>query len=30
MIGLTSVEYSNFVPSRLSSGSIMYEYGDLV
>jgi len=30
VIGMTSLEYSNFVPSRHSSGSKMYEYCDLV
>lgn len=30
VIGMTSLEYSNSVPSRHSSGSKMYEYCDLV
>ena len=30
VIGMTSLEYSNFVPSRHSSGSKMYEYCDLI
>lgn len=30
VIGMTSLEYSNFVPSRHPSGSKMYEYCDLV
>jgi len=30
VIGMTSLEYSNFVPSRHFSGSKMYEYCDLI
>ena len=30
VIGMTSLEYSNFVPSRHSTGTKMYEYCDLI